>query len=1007
MSTPASAENSRLERLEGQVLGITKSVPHMQEELERLRARTSELTRGLSSEREGRVNLSGFLELRGAVGRLQAEMSNLQARVDISSTLSRANEGSRASVPVYSGDLSTLSNYLKLFQTWTSSYAAGNVLVTEVPVRVVGNERPELESIRGREKVNQSIAVWTGLVKGIEKDKTLLDMVITAGSPSEAWKSLLSLISESSEAAQDRVKKEFEELSFEIGRESMRDYIARAKALVMKFDQNNVSATKKEINRRILNGLPSEFDVEKNMFLLMTDTDPDELGEALTRVDDSRTKNGGAGGAHALATGAKPRGGGPGRGGGVRRDRGGRGNACGRRDGKGQQHHQQQWASQPVVQQHQQWASQPPAQQQQWASQPPAQQQHWALQPPAQQQQPQTHQRQPPQRQLQQQQRPPGHSGGWGPSRVCFRCGQPGHFYTECRAVPPAPLNACPPAPYNTPQHDQQANYSATSPGDYASSSEEYGHQMPTPPAPQGTSAPSDSSWSFSTERAVMTQFCPPGESMDWSGFVSNSSARIVPNSAFASQSHKSRSDFWVGDSGASCLMTNDASKMYCMRPPHFDEKEVITSNGTRLKVECVGNIDVIFHGRSDEPITMIDVSYVPDLKFNLFSFYKAQQTHVIILDAVGAHIMGQNLTFPCEKGGSYLRATRLTAGTEGAKPRTNRALASQISTPLCSCVPSFLPSVSRSSQVSSASKVSGTDAARDDLLEPIPSPPVSSVLGKIECGRKPLFESDCFLTAAALNPGMMKHGRVVDINHLHVSLAHAHASVLQATARQHGFRLTGQLVSCSACSTAKGNRAPTPHHTTARAKRPMELIHVDTTGPFPASLGGSRYVVMFVDSASRLQRPYGTRDKTAAAIFGVVMKRFIADMGVPRAFKSDNGREYTNHSFVEFCNNLGIRRELTAPYTPHQNGPVESALWRAFKAGHAARLGISNIYPDIRVNEVRGSTDAAATSLWMESLLWASECFNRSATAANDGWLSPHEIFYGNRPLLPLLPFF
>ena len=146
MSTPASAENSRLERLEGQVLGIAKSVPHMQEELERLRARTSELTRGLSSEREGRVNLSGFLELRGADGRL-------------------------------------------------------NVLVTELPVRVVGNERPELESIRGREKVNQSIAVWTGLVKGIEKDKTLLDMVITAGSPSEAWKILLGLVRESSDAA--------------------------------------------------------------------------------------------------------------------------------------------------------------------------------------------------------------------------------------------------------------------------------------------------------------------------------------------------------------------------------------------------------------------------------------------------------------------------------------------------------------------------------------------------------------------------------------------------------------------------------------------------------------------------------------------------------------------------------------------------------------------------------------------------------------------------------------
>ena len=237
MSTPASDESSRLERLEGQVLGVAENVPHMQEELERLRARTSELTRGLSSEREGRVNLSDFLELRGTVGRLQAEMSNLQAKLDISSTLSRANEGSRAPVPVYSGDHSILSNYLNLFQRWTSSHAAGNVLVTKVPVIVVGNERPELENNHGREKVHQSIAVWTGLVKGIEKDKTLLDMVITAGSPSEAWKILLSLVGESSEAAQDRVKGEFEELSFEIGRGSMRDYIARAKAMVMSWNK--------------------------------------------------------------------------------------------------------------------------------------------------------------------------------------------------------------------------------------------------------------------------------------------------------------------------------------------------------------------------------------------------------------------------------------------------------------------------------------------------------------------------------------------------------------------------------------------------------------------------------------------------------------------------------------------------------------------------------------------------------------------------------------------------
>ena len=78
----------------------------------------------------------------------------------------------------------------------------GIALVTEDPVRVVGHERSELESTHGREKVNQSI--WTRLVnEGIEKCKALLDMVITAGLPSVAWKTLVSLVGESDEAAQD------------------------------------------------------------------------------------------------------------------------------------------------------------------------------------------------------------------------------------------------------------------------------------------------------------------------------------------------------------------------------------------------------------------------------------------------------------------------------------------------------------------------------------------------------------------------------------------------------------------------------------------------------------------------------------------------------------------------------------------------------------------------------------------------------------------------------------
>ena len=126
--------------------------------------------------------------------------------------------------------------------------------------------------------------------------------------------------------------------------------------------------------------------------------------------------------------------------------------------------------------------------------------------------------------------------------------------------------------------------------------------------------------------------------------------------------------------------------------------------------------------------------------------------------------------------------------------------------------------------------------------------------------------------------------------------------------------------------------------------------------------------------------------------------------MGDPRAFLADNGTEYSNSMFVDFCNGLGFVAGLR-PLLRH-NRIDPSAISRAFKAGHAARLRVLQLYPDIRLEEVWGCTDAAGTSLWLDSLVWKSECFNRAATSVNDTWLSPHEMFYGSRPRLLLQPF-
>ena len=455
----------------------------------------------------------------------------------------------------------------------------------------------------------------------------------------------------------------------------------------------------------------------------------------------------------------------------------------------------------------------------------------------------------------------------------------------------------------------------------------------------------------------------------------------------------------WIGDSGATTHMTRSAELMYDTKPPSPHRSRIILGDGSIRKVQFVGKLDLVFHSRTDYLVTFHDVSFVPDLGFNLFSFHVVQEKYEIILNKSGAHLLDGRLVFPRRRNGSSLRATRVM---QGAHASANNALATFTDPPPPVQYRSVTSPVAQETLSTSSCRRGNAGAGM-------------GVKSSVVTARKKGEESASVLShndgmaAAVLTPGGLSINknkkRVIDINHYHVSLSHAHSSVLKATAQQHSIQLVGELAPCSGCSMAKGIRASTPHRTTSRAEAPLDLVHIDTAGPFPESLGGSRYVVMFVDSASRFQRPYGTRDKSALAILGVV-QRFVADMGVPRAFRTDNGTEYTNSSFVEYCNGLQIRRELTAPYTPQQNGPVESGLLRAIKAGHAARIEVNRLFPDVHLDQLKGVRDPDGTSLWMESVLWASEGFNRSATTANAGMLSPHEIFFGSRPPMPILPF-
>ena len=82
----------------------------------------------------------------------------------------------------------------------------------------------------------------------------------------------------------------------------------------------------------------------------------------------------------------------------------------------------------------------------------------------------------------------------------------------------------------------------------------------------------------------------------------------------------------WIGDSEATSHMTRNIDLMYDTRPPPPHRSRIILGDGSIKEVQFIGKIELVFHSRTDYPVTLYDVSFVPDLGFNLFCFHVVQK---------------------------------------------------------------------------------------------------------------------------------------------------------------------------------------------------------------------------------------------------------------------------------------------------------------------------------------------------------------------------------------------
>jgi transposase InsO family protein len=127
----------------------------------------------------------------------------------------------------------------------------------------------------------------------------------------------------------------------------------------------------------------------------------------------------------------------------------------------------------------------------------------------------------------------------------------------------------------------------------------------------------------------------------------------------------------------------------------------------------------------------------------------------------------------------------------------------------------------------------------------------------------------------------------------------------------------------CNGCAQGKNIKNLFPKRD-SKAEGVLELIHSDVCGPMPSSsISGYVYYVSFIDDYSRKTWIYFLKSKDEVFSKFKEFKALIENLSERKIkiLRSDNGGEYISKEFVNFCKDVGIKRELTTPYNPQQNG--------------------------------------------------------------------------------------
>lgn len=195
----------------------------------------------------------------------------------------------------------------------------------------------------------------------------------------------------------------------------------------------------------------------------------------------------------------------------------------------------------------------------------------------------------------------------------------------------------------------------------------------------------------------------------------------------------------------------------------------------------------------------------------------------------------------------------------------------------------------------------------------------------------------------------------------------------------------------CEICYIGKIHQIPYKS-SSRRASCKLGLIHSDICGPITTkSIGGARYFVTFIDDYTRYTEVVMLKDRSEVlTAFKNYMLRVKRESGHDiKVLRTDNAKEYISNEFTKLLESQGIKRELTVPHTPQQNGVAERANRTLVEMARCMLL-----------------ESKLPLSLWAEAINTANFIRNRSPTKALNN-VTPLEMWNNRKPYVGFMRIF